>query len=136
MLFFYRALKWTRLRKKFWIGLLTQGILKGEVSLYHWPPVWLVWNQLYDNWQFLFLFSKQTNPNQSNWRSIVQWYFPLQFSLTYSFCKLDLFEMLKYLSFTSLKWSSLLKHLINLRPKSVSWLLVPMFSNCFKETTF
>jgi hypothetical protein len=33
---------------------LPQGILKGEVSLYHWPPVWLVWNQLYDNWQFLF----------------------------------------------------------------------------------
>jgi hypothetical protein len=31
-----------------------QGILKGKVSLYHWPPVWLVWNQLYDNWQFLF----------------------------------------------------------------------------------
>ncbi len=54
-----------------------QGILKGEVSLYHWPPVWLVWNQLYDYWQFLFLFSKQTNPNQSNRRSIVQWYFPL-----------------------------------------------------------
>jgi len=24
-----------------------QGILKGEVSLYCWPPVWLVWNQLY-----------------------------------------------------------------------------------------
>jgi hypothetical protein len=23
-----------------------QGILKGEVSLYRWPPVWLVWNQL------------------------------------------------------------------------------------------
>ncbi len=31
-----------------------QVILKGEVSLYCWPPVWLVWNQLYDNWQFLF----------------------------------------------------------------------------------
>ncbi len=31
-----------------------QGILKGEVSLCCWPPVWLVWNQLYDNWQFLF----------------------------------------------------------------------------------
>jgi len=45
---------------------LWQGILKGEVSLYHWPPVWLVWNQLYDNRQFLFLFTKQTNPNQSN----------------------------------------------------------------------
>ncbi len=53
-----------------------QGILKREVSLYHWPPVWLVWNQLYDNWQFLFLFAKQTNPNQSNRRSVVQWYFP------------------------------------------------------------
>ncbi len=37
---------------------LNQGILKGEVSLYRWPPVWLVWNQLYDNWQFLFLFAK------------------------------------------------------------------------------
>ncbi len=27
-----------------------QGTQKGEVSLYYWPPVWLVWNQLYDNW--------------------------------------------------------------------------------------
>ncbi len=54
-----------------------QGILKGVVLLYHWPPVWLVWNQLYDNWQFLFLFAKPTNPNQSNRRSMVQWYFPL-----------------------------------------------------------
>ncbi len=49
--------------------------------MYHWPPVWLVWNQLYDNWQFLFLFAKQTNLNQSNRRSTVQWYFPLQYSL-------------------------------------------------------
>ncbi len=48
-----------------------QGILKGEVSLYHWPPVWLVWNPLYDNGQFLFIFAKQTNPNQSNRRSMV-----------------------------------------------------------------
>jgi len=55
---------------------LQQGILKGEVSLYHWPPVWLVWNQLYEYWQFLFLFAKQTNPNQSNRRSMVLWYFP------------------------------------------------------------
>ena len=54
-----------------------QGILKGKVSLYCWPPVWLVRNQLYDNWQFLFLFGKQTNPNESNRRSMVQWYFPL-----------------------------------------------------------
>ncbi len=51
-------------------------MLKGEVLLYHWPPVWLVWNLLYDYWQFLFLFAKQTNPNQSNRRSTVQWYFP------------------------------------------------------------
>ncbi len=29
-----------------------QGILKGEVSLCRWPPVWLVWNQLYENWKF------------------------------------------------------------------------------------
>ncbi len=36
-----------------------QGILKVEVSLYNWPPVWLVLNQLYDDWQFLFLFAKQ-----------------------------------------------------------------------------
>jgi len=45
-----------------------QGILKREVSLYRWPPVWPVWNQPYDNWQILFLFAKQTNPNQSNRR--------------------------------------------------------------------
>ncbi len=66
-----------------------QGILKGEVSLYRWPPVWLVWNQLYDNWIFLFLFAKQTYPNQSNRRSAVQWYFPLKYSLdkhTILFC--------------------------------------------------
>jgi hypothetical protein len=54
-----------------------QGILKGEVSLYHRPPVWLIWNQLYDNWQFLFLFAKQSNLTRSNRRSMVQWYFPL-----------------------------------------------------------
>jgi hypothetical protein len=47
-----------------------QGILKGRVSLYCWPPVRLVWNQLYDNLQFLFLLAKQTNLNQSNRRSM------------------------------------------------------------------
>ncbi len=65
-------------------GILTlekviQGIPKGEVSLYSWLPVWLVWNQLYDNWQLLFLFPKQTNPNQSNRRSMVQILPPLVF---------------------------------------------------------
>ncbi len=49
--------------------ILDQGTLKGEVSLYHWPPVLLVWNQLYGNWHFLFLFAKQMNPNQSNSRT-------------------------------------------------------------------
>jgi hypothetical protein len=69
--------KWTLVR---WLAApnqgSVQGILKGEESLYHWPPVWLVWNWLQDNWQFLFLFGKQTNPNQSNRRSTEQWYFP------------------------------------------------------------
>jgi hypothetical protein len=37
---------------------------------------WLVWNQLYDNWQLWFLFSKQANPKQLNRRSTVRWYFP------------------------------------------------------------
>ncbi len=32
--------------------------------------------QLYDNWPFSKFFSKQTNPNQSNRRPMVQWYFP------------------------------------------------------------
>ncbi len=40
---------------------LFQGILKGEVSLYHWPPVWLVWNQLHDNRQFLFYLQNRLN---------------------------------------------------------------------------
>jgi len=56
---------------------LNQGILKGEVSLYRWPPVCLVWNQLHYNRPFLFLFAKQANLNRSNRRSMLQWYFPL-----------------------------------------------------------
>ncbi len=58
------------------VAALQPGNTKGGVSLYRWPPVWLVWNQLHDNWQFLFLFAKQTNPNQSNRRSTVHWYSP------------------------------------------------------------
>ncbi len=54
---------------------------KGEVLLYHWPPVWLVWNQPNHNWQFLFLFVKQINLNQSNRRSTERWYFPLKYCL-------------------------------------------------------
>jgi len=39
------------------------GNTKGEVSLYFRPLVWLLWNQLYDNWQltiFFVLIAKQT----------------------------------------------------------------------------
>ncbi len=46
------------------------GNTKGVVSLYHWPPIWLVWNQLYGNCPFLFLLTKQNNPNQTGG----QWY--------------------------------------------------------------
>ncbi len=57
----------------------TREYLKGK---YHCTiEVWLVWNQLYHKWQFLFLFAKQTNPNQSNRRSTVHWHFPLKYSL-------------------------------------------------------
>ncbi len=44
---------------------LDQGILKGEVSLYHWPPVQLVWNQLYDIWQYMFLFAVKQEVNNT-----------------------------------------------------------------------
>ncbi len=47
-----------------WIQWLEQGILKGEVSMYSWPPVWLVWNQLYDYCNFCFYLQNrllQTN---------------------------------------------------------------------------
>ncbi len=74
--------------KKCWATCSDQGILKGEVSLYHWPPVWLVWNQLYDYWQFLLLLAKQTNPNQSNRRS--QYIDTCPFSILCSnYCCLD-----------------------------------------------
>ncbi len=43
-----------------------QGILKGEVSLYSWPPVWLVWNQLNDNWQiFIYLQNRLIQTSQT-----------------------------------------------------------------------
>ncbi len=74
------------------VFIYLQGILEGEVSLYHWPPVRLVWNQLYVYWQFLFLFAKQTIPNQSNRRSMVPWYFPFRIPL----CLYDLFGLAEF----------------------------------------
>jgi hypothetical protein len=49
-----------------------QGILKGEVSMYRWPPVLLVWNQLYDNWHFCFYLQNrliQTSQTEGQWYS-------------------------------------------------------------------
>jgi hypothetical protein len=49
----------------------TQGILKGEVSMYRWPPVWLVSNQLYDN-SFCFCLQNrliQTSQTGGQWYS-------------------------------------------------------------------
>ncbi len=52
---------------------LLQGILKGEVSLYHWPPVWLIWNQLYEQLTiFVFYFQNrliQTSQTGGQWYS-------------------------------------------------------------------
>ncbi len=51
---------------------LEPGNTKGEVSLYHWPPVWLVWMQLYDNRHFCFYLQNrliQTNQTGGQWYS-------------------------------------------------------------------
>ncbi len=48
-------------RKTDW---LHQGILKGEVSLYHWPPVWLVWISLFCKWKTKFV-SRHTADSKS-----------------------------------------------------------------------
>jgi len=64
--------------------IFVQGILNGEVSLYSWPPVWLVWNHLYDYWQFLLLMQNrliQTSQKGGKWYSdtsplIIPWFVP------------------------------------------------------------
>jgi hypothetical protein len=43
-----------------------QGILKWEVSLYHWPFVWLVWISLFCKWKQKLSVVIQLIPNQSN----------------------------------------------------------------------
>jgi hypothetical protein len=47
------------------------GNTKGEVSLYHWPPVWLVWISLFCKYKQLSVVI-QLIPNKSNRRSTVQ----------------------------------------------------------------
>ncbi len=61
------------------LSRLRQGILKGKVSLYHWPPVWPVWISLFCKKKMSVII--QLIPNQSNRRSPVQWCFPLWYSL-------------------------------------------------------
>ncbi len=56
-------------------------ILKGEVSLYCWPPVWPVWISLFCKSKQLLSVVIQLIPNQSSRRSAEQWYFPVQYSL-------------------------------------------------------
>ncbi len=56
-----------------WVDCFYQWILKGEVSLYRWPRVGQVWNQLYENWQF-FCFNLlnrliQTSQTGGQWYS-------------------------------------------------------------------
>jgi hypothetical protein len=91
-----------------------KGILKGEVSQHRWPPVWLVWNQLFDNGQFLFLCAVQTNPNQSNRRSKVQWYFPLLCS-----CMgiTALHNIKRFVLSAPLSWIPLMMHKVGQKPK-------------------
>ncbi len=48
----------------------------GEVSLYRWPPAWLVWISLFCKLKQNLSVVLQLIPNQSNRRSTVQWYFP------------------------------------------------------------
>ncbi len=52
--------------------MFDQGILKGEVSLYHWPPVGLVCNQLYDKLT-IFVFYLQNRLIQTS-QTEGQWY--------------------------------------------------------------
>ncbi len=43
-----REISWSVLPYSFWKRqALAQGTLKGEASLYHWPPVWLFWISLF-----------------------------------------------------------------------------------------
>ncbi len=54
-----------------WYRQTDQGILKGEVSQYHWPPVWLVWNRMTtDNFCF-YLQNRliQTSQTEGQWYS-------------------------------------------------------------------
>jgi hypothetical protein len=81
------------------LKLYIHGILKGEVSMYHGPPVWLVRNQLYDNWQFLFkLQNRLIQKSQTGG----QWYsdtFPFSFPC---------YIVWQGLGWTRMKWSPLM----------------------------
>jgi len=54
-----------------------QGTLKGEVSLYRWPPVWPVRISLFCKQKQKLSIVIQLIPNLSNKRSTAECYFPL-----------------------------------------------------------
>ncbi len=80
--------------------LRINNCLKLEVSLYHWPPVWLFWNQLYDNWQFSFyLQNRLIQTSQTGG----QWYIDtFLFSIPLTHCLMQLFI------FIITQWTNLL----------------------------
>ncbi len=67
-----------------------QGILKGEVSLYRWPPVWLVWISLLTVLQIKTkIVSCHTTDSKVKSQTGGQWYndtSPLVFPRLYDFC--------------------------------------------------
>ncbi len=92
---------------------LMQGILKAEVLLYHWPPVWLVCNQLYGNWQFLFYLQ-----NRPIWTSQTggQWY-----SDTSPFSIPCLMHWLHDLSHVECNWKKLIRRIKSCSIKFCEW---------------
>jgi len=58
------------------VFIYDQGTLKGEVSLYSWPPVWPVRISWFYKWKQNLSVVIQLIPNQPNRRSTEQWYFP------------------------------------------------------------
>jgi len=55
------------------LTLTTREYFRGKYH-YPWPPVWLVWNQLFYNWQFLFSLAKQQDRLIQTSQIGGQWY--------------------------------------------------------------
>ena len=57
--------------------------VRGNITV-NWPPVWLVRTWPNSKSVYSFNSTKQQNPNQSNRRSAVKWYFPLRSKWVFS----------------------------------------------------